>query len=111
MAATTQVTTFQDLYTDLLNRIRADTSQSATSDQAKRYINIALMDMHVGFGEKFAWAERSAQLITQPEYKTGTVVATQGSATIVGTSTAWDTANAFGVNNVRVGGKIVIAGS
>lgn len=111
MSATTQVTTFSDLYTDLLNRTHGQTGVTATQNQAKRYINIALFDMHVGFGEKFSWAERSAQLITQAEYTTGTITATKGSATIAGASTAWNTNNDFDVANMRAGGKIVIAGS
>lgn len=110
MSATSQLTDFSDLYTDLLNRVRADTSATATSNQAKRYINLALHDMHIGSGERFPWAERSAILITQDDYSTGTLVATKGSTTITGTSTLWNTANAFGVNNTRAGGKIVIDG-
>ncbi|MES0339852.1 MAG: hypothetical protein ABUK15_07335 [Anaerolineales bacterium] len=110
MSNVTQPTDFSDLYTDLMNRARADTSGSATIIQAKRYINIALHDMMVGFGEKFPWAEREAILVTQPKYTTGTLVATKGSTTITGTSSLWDTANDFGVKNMRAGGKIVIDG-
>jgi len=62
MAATDTPTTFTELYTALLNRVRADTSVTATANQAKRYINIALHDIHIGFGESFPWAERSAVL-------------------------------------------------
>ena len=111
MAVTEQPSTFSDLYTFLLNSIRADTSASANVSQAKRLINVALHDMHVGFGEKLTWAEREAILVTQPEYTTGTLVATKGSTTITGTSTAWNTNNDFGVANVRAGGKMVIDGS
>ena len=110
MATDTQLTTFSDLYTDLLNRVRADTSVTATSNQAKRYINIALHDMHLGYGEKFPWAERQAILVTQDDYTTGTVTISQGSSTLTGSGTAWATNNAFGVNNARVGGKVVING-
>jgi len=106
MGATTQITTFLDLYTDLQNRVRVTTGVTATENQAKRYINIALHDMHIGFGEKFWWAERTAQLVTQPQYQTGTVVTTKGSTTITGTSTEWNTNNDFSVANMRVGGKI-----
>jgi hypothetical protein len=83
---------------------------TATENQAKRYINIALHDMHVGQGEKFSWAERRAVLITKAEYTTGTVAIAQGDTALTGTSTAWDTANAFGVKNMVAGGKIVING-
>ena len=65
MSSTSQVTDFSDLYTDLLNRVRADTTVTATVTQAKRYINIGLADMHVGFDYKFYWAERRAVLVTQ----------------------------------------------
>ena len=110
MAATEQPSTFSDLYTDLQNRTRTTLSVTATENRAKRYINIALHDLHVGFGEKLPWAEREAILVTQPEYTTGTLVATKGSTTITGTGTAWNTANDFSVNNMRAGGKIVIDG-
>lgn len=104
--------TFTELYTDLLNRVRVDTSISATVTQAKRYINIGLYDMHISYWENFDWAERNAILLTQPEYTTGTLAVTQGGTTLTGTSTLWDTANtATGANNMRVGGKIVINGS
>lgn len=108
MGATTQVTTFSDLYTDLQNRVRAQTGVTATENQAKRYINIALHDMHIGFTEKMPWAERTAQLITQQDYTTGTLSINQGSTTITGSSTAWNTNNAFSVANMRAGGKITI---
>lgn len=110
MSTVTQVTDFQDLYTDLMNRIRADTSATATSNQAKRYINIALHDMHIGQGEKFTWAERSAILVTQDDYNTGTISISQGSPTLTGTGTLWDTNNVFGVNNARTTGRLVING-
>ncbi|KKK43974.1 hypothetical protein LCGC14_3167720, partial [marine sediment metagenome] len=111
MSATSQLTDFSDLYTDLQNRVRVTTGVTATANQAKRYINIALHDMHVGFGEKFYWAERSAQLITHAQYTTGTVDVTQGSVTLTGNSTAWNTNNAFGVANMQVGGKFKVGGS
>lgn len=110
MSATTQVTDFSDLYTDLLNRIRADTTTTATVNQAKRYINIALHDMHIGFDYKMPWAERREVLITQDDYTTGTLAITRGDTALTGTSTAWNTNNDFGVANVRAGGKIVIDG-
>lgn len=110
MSATSQYKTFSDLYTGLLNAVRADTAQTVVSSQAKRYINTALMDMHIGFGEKFPWAERNNTLVTHPEYKVGTVTVTQGSTTLAGTGTSWDTNNVFGEKNLRVGGKVRIGG-
>jgi hypothetical protein len=111
MSATSQVTTFSDLYTDLQNRVRATTSVTATENQAKRYVNIALHDMHIGFDYRFPWAERSAVLRTRPQYSTGTLTATKGSASITGSSTAWNTADDFSITNVRANGKIRIAGA
>lgn len=110
MPATTQVTTFSDLFTDLQNRVRVTTGVTASENQAKRYCNIALHDLHLGFDYRFPWAERSAVLRTQAEYTTGTLTATRGSTTITGASTLWNTANDFAVNNMRVNGKIRIAG-
>lgn len=111
MSTTSQPTTFSDLYVDLQNRCRVTTGVTATENQAKRYINIALHDLHIGFDYRFPWAERSAILRTQAQYTTGTVTATKGSATLTGSGTAWNTANAFSVNNMRVGGKVRISGS
>lgn len=111
MSSTTQLTTFSDLYVDLQNRVRAQTSVTATETLAKRAINIALQDMHLGFDYRVPWAERRAVLRTQDDYSTGTVVATRGSVTITGTGSAWNTANAFGIKNMRANGKIVFAGS
>lgn len=110
MSATSQLTDFSDLYTDLQNRVRVQTGVTATSNQAKRYCNIALHDMHIGFAEGFTWAERSADLVTQPEYTTGTLSVNQGSTALTGSSTFWNTNNAFSVANMRAGGKIVING-
>ena len=110
MSATTQVTTFSDLYTDLQNRVRVQTGVTATENQAKRYINIALHDMHLGVSEKYPWSERSATLLTQPKYTTGTVAISKGSTALAGTSTLWATVNDFSANNARVGGKIIISG-
>ena len=110
MSSTSQVTDFVDLYTDLQNRARVQTGVTATENQAKRYINIALQDMHLGLLEQMPWAERSADLTTQQDYTTGTLTITQGSTSLAGASTAWNTNNVFSVANMRVGGKIVING-
>jgi hypothetical protein len=111
VSSTSQLTDFSDLYTDLQNRVRIQTGVTATETQAKRYINIALQDMHLGFDYKVPWAERRAVLRTQDDYSTGTIVATRGSTTITGTTTAWNTNNDFGVKNMRANGRIVINGS
>lgn len=111
MSTTSQPTTFSDLFTDLQNRVRVTTGISATETQAKRYINIGLQDMHLGTTERFRWAERSGVILTHPTYSTGTLSVTQGSTTVTGVGTLWNTANAFGDNNARAGGKIQIAGT
>lgn len=108
MSSTSQYTDFSDLYTGLIESTRSDSNTTATVTQAKRYINVALHDMHLGFDYKFLWAERDAVLVTQPDYSTGTVTITQGSTTLTGTGTAWNTNNNFSVPNMRVGGKIRI---
>jgi hypothetical protein len=101
---------FFDLYTDLMNRTREKTGTSATYTLAKRYVNIALQDMHIGYAEKFPWAERSAILVTQPEYTTGTITVSKGSTSLFGAACDWTGNNDFGVANMRVGGKITING-
>ena len=110
MSATTQVTTWLDLYTDLQNRVRQKTGVTAREDQAKRYIDQANMEIYVGTSEKLPWARRRSTITTHPEYTTGTLTATVGSQVISGSGTAWNTDNDYGQKNVRVGGKIVIDG-
>ena len=110
MSAISQLTTFSDLYTDLEQRVRVSTGASATDNQAKRYINIALQDMHLGYDYRFPWAERSATIITQAQYLTGTCSIAQGSVTLSGQSTAWNTNNSFSVHNMRANGKLRIGG-
>ena len=111
MAVTEHPSTFSDLYTLLLNAMRADTAQIGGINHAKRAINIALTDMHLGTEYKFPWAERRAGVLTQQDYTTGTVTTTKGSTTVTGDSTTWDTNNDFTVKNARTNGKIVFAGS
>jgi len=111
MSSTSQPTTFSDLYTDLMNRVRVTTGQTATDTQAKRYINTALHDMHLGFDYKLPWCERQSTLITMAPYTTGTVSISVGSTTLTGSSTAWNTANSYGVNNMRAGGKVTVSGT
>jgi len=111
MGSTTQPTDFSDLYTSLENRVSAQTGVTATETQAKRYINTALIDMHVGFSEGFSWAERRSQIVTQPQYTDGTLSVSVGGTTLTGSGTLWNTNNDYGVPNMRVGGKIVIAGA
>ncbi|MEQ1844156.1 MAG: hypothetical protein ABL983_01095 [Nitrospira sp.] len=111
MSSTSQVTTFEDLYTDLMNRVRVTTSVTATLEQAKRYINIALQDIHLGFDYKLPWCERIGYLQTKAPYSSGTVSVNKGSTTFTGSGTSWDTNNEFGVKNVVSQGKIIVAGS
>ena len=111
MSSTSQLTTFSDLYTDLLNRVRVTTSVSASVEQAKRYINIALHDIHLGFDYKLPWCERQSYLRTKAPYTTGTIQAVNGSSTLSGTGTAWNTNNAHSVKNLVGHGKIIVEGS
>lgn len=111
MSVSSQVTDFNDLKTDLANRLRGQTGVTATDNILGRMLNIALQDLHMGMDYKLPWAERSARLITQAQYSTGTCTATLGSTTLSGQSTLWNTANSFSVNNMRANGKIRIAGS
>lgn len=111
MSSTSQLTTFSDLYTDLQNRVRITAGITASQTIAQRLINIALQDVHLGLDQKFPWAERTGRLVTQAQYTTGTLSVSQGSTTLTGSGTAWNTNNAFTVHNMRAGGRIRIAGS
>jgi len=111
VSSTSQLTTFSDLYTDLQNRVRVTTGISATETQAKRFINIALHDMHIGNQYKFPWCERHGTLITRAPYSTGTASIAVGSTTLTGASTAWNTADSYSVTNMRAGGKVTVAGT
>lgn len=111
MSATSQPATFSDLYTLLLNAMRGDTTATGSVSQAKRAINMALYDMHLGTDYKVPWAERRAVLRTQQDYTTGTVAVTQGSTAVTGTGSLWATANPFGIANARANGKMVFSGA
>lgn len=111
MATTSQLTNFSELYTDLGNRLRVSVSHAETVVQLKRYINIALHDMHLGFEYKFPWCERQSYLRTKAPYTDGTVTATKGSVTLTGSSTLWNTNNSFAEKPLQTQGKIIIAGS
>ncbi len=93
-----------------MSRARVDSNQTINTVVAKRFINTGLYDMHLGNGERFPWSERQGRLLTQATYSTGTVTVAQGAVAVVGVGSAWNTANAFGVNNVRAGGKIIFSG-
>jgi len=108
MSTTTEVRTFTDIFTEILNKMRQPTNVTAITAQAKRYANTALHDMVFGFEYKLPWLERDSHIITQAPYTTGTVAATRGSTTLTGTSTLWTTSNVYGVNNARTTGKIVL---
>jgi len=108
MSSVTEVRNFQDIYTEILNKMRQSTTVTAITAQAKRYANTALHDMVFGFEYKLPWLERTATLITAAPYTTGTVSIPRGSTALTGASTLWTTANVYGVNNARVTGKIVL---
>lgn len=100
--------TFGELVTDFAQRVRKDTSYGVSETMAKRYLNTALLDLHMGHGEKFPWAERRATLLTHPTYAEGTVTLNPGSAVISGSGGMdYQADNDFGQENVRRGGKVV----
>lgn len=110
MSATTQFTTFSDLYNGLLRAVRANSSQTTTSNDAKQYICTAHFDMYLNFDYKFPWAERQGALILRAPYTTGTVTINQGDTALTGSSTAWTTNDDFAVANARTTGKILVNG-
>lgn len=111
MSSTSQLNTFLDLYTDLLQRVRVSTSVAATTEQAKRYINIALNDVHLGTDYKLPWSERQSVLRTRNPYITGTLTATRGSEILVGSGTSWGSLNEFGIANIGTNSKVFIQGN
>lgn len=110
MSSTSQVTTFSDLYTDLLNRVRVSSGVSATDTIAKRYINIALHDIHLGFDYKLPWCEAQFILRTKTPYTTGTISTSVGGSVFTGSGTAWSTNDSYGVANAVAHGKIIVSG-
>lgn len=110
MSETTQYTTFADLYQGLLRRVRVSTGVTATDNQAKHYINVALQDIHLGFDYKLPWCERRDVLRVKAPYTTGTVSVSVGGTTVTGSSTLWSTANSYGEANTVALGKIIFSG-
>ena len=114
MGATTQPTSFSDLFQDLLNRVRnvlgTTAASTANSNYSKRYINQANHDLHIQ--QNWWWAERHAVLQTHDTYTTGSVsVASTARTTAEGTNTAWaDTVSGMGFNTTRAGGKLRFSG-
>ena len=113
MSATSQVTDLNDLRTEVISAVRDQTGVTAINNVVDRYINRALMDIHINPGNHVPWAIRSGTLITHATYTTGTAsitVATSRTA-VTGASTAWNTAvTGYSFNNVRARGKIVFSG-
>ena len=106
MSSTTEVRTFSDIYTEILNKMRQPTTVTAIISQAKRYANTGLHDMVFGFEYKLPWLERDDTLILRAPYSTGTVSVTAGSTTLTGASTLWTTTDAYGVAYARTTGKL-----
>jgi len=111
MTTTSTPTTYVDLYTDLLNRMRADTTTTSITTLAKRYINLALHDFQIQ--QNWPWAERRSRIVTVPSYTTGTLTVSDSARTYCsGSGTLWNTAiPGIGLNNINAGDKIRIAGS
>ena len=111
MSSVHNLNDFEDLYTDLQNRVRVTTGVTATQDQAKRYINIAIQDFNLGFQYKLPWLERQGQLRTHAPYTTGTVSLNVGGTTVTGSGTLWGTTNSYGENNARPSGRMLFQGT
>ena len=113
MSSTTTVTTFLDMQTDLINRVRDNVSTSAILTLAKRYINQALHDLHIQ--NNFPWAERRSAVQTAAPYSTGTVAVTATTLSnrkiVAGTDTLWNTTNTFGLDNAIGAGAKMLLGS
>ena len=110
MATAGQPTTFAELYGDLLVRMRADTTSAGAAETiAKRYLNIALHDVHIQ--QNWPWAERTATLITRPPYSTGTVsIASASRTTLEGNNTRWGlNLSGFAVTVATTGGKVYLS--
>ena len=110
MATSGQPTTFAELYGDLLNRQRADTTSAGAAETvAKRYLNIALNDVHIQ--QNWPWAERPATLLTRPPYTTGTVsIASASRTTLEGNNTRWGlNLTGFAVTVATTGGKVYLS--
>lgn len=114
MSQTTTITTFQDAYRALLNRMRITLGTVAAStvntEYAKNVINEALHDLHIQ--QNWPWAERRDVVLTHARYATGVVsIASTARTTLEGSGSAWNTAvSGMGFNNMRAGGKLTFGG-
>ena len=106
MSSTTTPQTFSDLYTDVLNSVRTNSSEAAAIVIAKRLVNKALHDVHLV--QNWSWAERSAFILTHAPYTAGSIsIASTARTTLEGTGTLWNTTvSGMGFTNARVGGKL-----
>src|SRR2546428_4118575 len=104
-------TSFVDIYTDAIQRVRENAANTAVVDIIKRMVNIGLHDLHLQ--QNWWWAERRGQLQTHPTYSTGTIATSTTSRTIItGTGTLWNTAvSGMGFNNANAGDKLWLGGS
>lgn len=109
--SSTQLTTFQDLYLELGQRLRLTTSLTSTLEQLKRAINVSLHDIHLATDYKLPWTERQSTIRTKAPYSTGTVSISVGSVSLTGSSTLWNTSNGYAETNVETNGKFMFEGS
>jgi len=115
MGAATTPTTFLDLYSSTLNRVRntlgSGTPTTTNSNYAKSYINQANHDLHIQ--QNWPWAERHDVVITTGPYQTGHVsIASTARTTLEGSGgTTWNTTvPGFATTYLRAGGKLMIGG-
>ena len=90
---------FADIYLDTMNRFGIATTNTTVLTKVKRLINQGLRDWSIQ--RPWPILMRRAELRTFPDYSTGTVTVTQGSATLTGASTLWNTNNAWTEKNVQ----------
>lgn len=118
MGATTQPTTFQDLYYAVVQqaKVQLGTTEADTTtlNYARRLINQGLHDLHIQ--QNWPWAERRSTILTHARYTTGNLnIASTTRTTLEGNGTLWNTAvSGMGTGttftNLRVGGKLQISG-
>ena len=103
--------TYVELYTDVIQRVRENISNTTVVDIAKRLINLANQDIHIQ--QNWWWAERRSQVATKGAYVIGTVAtSTSARTTVTGNGTLWNTAvPGYGWKNANAGDKIQFGGS
>lgn len=111
MSSTTQFTTFSDLYQGLLKATRTDGTNTATIEQAKRYINTAHSDMHVGFAENVPWAIRDYTANSRTMPSTTEIITSASPAIIIPSPINGQVAYDYGYANTSLDAQVIPAGT